>query len=112
HFSRCHDGLPHRRVVARRAARAARAAGVRAVPVRDDVLLRSRRALVARFVGVDVVRKQGSPRVVWVVVHVSRGALRNACLVDGADVMRFAVVVPCDDLSSQLRHTRHRERER
>lgn len=56
---------------------------------------------VAALVGVDVVREDVAPVVVRHVVDVALGAGGDA-RPDGADVVRFAVVIPGDDLRGLL----------
>ena len=88
-------------VVARRAARGAGARGVQPVPEDEFLGVDGEGGGVAAFVGVDVVGEDVAPVVVRHVVDVALGAGGDAGP-DGADVVRFAVVVPGDDLWGTL----------
>lgn len=83
--------------VPRRAAGGAGVGGVEAVPEDELLGFDGGGGRVAALVGVDVVGEDVAPVVVRHVVDVALGAVRDAGP-DGADVVRFAVIVPGDDL--------------
>jgi hypothetical protein len=74
------------------------------VPEDEFVLRNIGQAGVAALVRVDVVRENGAPRVVWHVVDVALGTRGDTPRSDGANVVRFTVVIPGDDLNELRLH--------
>lgn len=75
----------------------ARSGGIRLMVI-DHFLLGHRRRH-AVFVSGDIVREEIAPRFVRVGEDIAFGTLRYTRRLDRANVVAFAIVVPCDDLS-------------
>ena len=70
--------------------------GIRAV-VDDDLLVLGSHRLAVLVCG-NVLGEEITPVVVRVVVDIAVGVGDNAGRADGADIVGFSVVIPCDDL--------------
>lgn len=56
---------------------------------------------LAGLIGLDVVREEIAPVIMGHVVHVGLRAIRDALFFDGADIVRFSVVIPGNNLLCQ-----------
>lgn len=76
-----------------------RSGGREAIP---EVELLFRDLRLTGLVGLDVVGKKITPVVVWHVIDVGLGSLRNTLFFNGADVVRFSVIIPGKNLLCQF----------